>query len=183
VVEQLILIVGAKFKASHGCFNRATERYMQRLLCTIADEKLCHNCDTKPVLGAKTDFIDGVRLLILGNLSKPKGPSLHPAYMARPPFSTAYERQGFAMNWGALGCAPINRLVNSRERAVQKAKCVYVSSGFESLTQRRITFHKRVYGQLPDCRRLGVDLLLPGASSRALQSSLSLFQITKRNKS
>jgi hypothetical protein len=30
---------------------------------------------------------------------------------------------------------------------------------------------------------LKVDLLLPGVSSRALQSSLSLFQVTKRNTS
>jgi hypothetical protein len=93
---------------------------MQRLFCTIADEKLCHNCDTKPVLGAKPDFIDGVRLLILGNLSKPKGPSLHPAYMARPLFSTAYERQGFAMNWGALGCAPINSPLLTRGKELYR---------------------------------------------------------------
>ena len=35
-----------------------------------ADKKLCHNCDTKPVLAVKTDVIDRVSLLILRNLLK-----------------------------------------------------------------------------------------------------------------
>jgi hypothetical protein len=41
---------------------------------------LCHNCDTKPVLAVKIDFIDDVRLLILRNLLKTQmGPKI-PAY-------------------------------------------------------------------------------------------------------
>jgi hypothetical protein len=28
-------------------------------------QKLCHNCDTKPILTVKTDFIDGTTLLTL----------------------------------------------------------------------------------------------------------------------
>jgi hypothetical protein len=51
-------------------------------------------------LAAKTDFIDDSLLLILWNLLKTQeGPKI-PAYMARPPFSTAYKRQGFAMDAG-----------------------------------------------------------------------------------
>ena len=34
----------------------------------IVVKKLCHNCDTKPVFTAKTDFIDDLQLLILWNL-------------------------------------------------------------------------------------------------------------------
>jgi hypothetical protein len=34
--------------------------------------KLCHNCDTKPVSTAKTDFIDRMGLLILRKLLKTK---------------------------------------------------------------------------------------------------------------
>jgi len=48
--------------------------------------KLCHNCDTKPALAAKTDFIDDLLLLILRNLLKTKRYPKIPAYMARPPF-------------------------------------------------------------------------------------------------
>ena len=59
-------------------------------------KKLCHNCDTKPVFTAKTDFIDKISLLILRNLLKTQMRSKIPAYMARPLFSTAYKRQGFA---------------------------------------------------------------------------------------
>jgi hypothetical protein len=49
-------------------------------------QKLCHNCDTKPVFTVKTDFIDDVRLLILHNLLKAKNWPTNPAYVARPPF-------------------------------------------------------------------------------------------------
>jgi len=47
-------------------------------------KKLCHNCDTKPVCATKTDFIDRMDLLILGNLLKAKNCRKIPAYMARP---------------------------------------------------------------------------------------------------
>ena len=50
------------------------------------DEKLCHNCDTKPVFTAKTDFIDKMSLLILRNLLKTQSGSKIPAYMAHPLF-------------------------------------------------------------------------------------------------
>jgi hypothetical protein len=43
-------------------------------------QKLCHNCDTKPVFTAKTDFIDGLRLLILRNLLKTRIGLKIPAY-------------------------------------------------------------------------------------------------------
>jgi hypothetical protein len=43
-------------------------------------QKLCHNCDTKPVFTVKTDFIDDVRLLILHNLLKAKNWPTNPAY-------------------------------------------------------------------------------------------------------
>jgi|GEM_PF-5137417 len=43
-------------------------------------QKLCHNCDTKPAFTAKTDFIDGVRLLILRNLLKARICLKIPAY-------------------------------------------------------------------------------------------------------
>ena len=33
-------------------------------------EKLCHNCDTKPVFAAQTDFVDRSLLLIPRNLLK-----------------------------------------------------------------------------------------------------------------
>jgi len=42
--------------------------------------KLCHNCDTKPVFAAKTDFIDRFHLLIPRNLLKVKSCSKIPAY-------------------------------------------------------------------------------------------------------
>jgi hypothetical protein len=65
-------------------------------------EVLCHNCAAKPVSAVKTDFIDDSLLLILRNLLKAKdGPEI-PAYMARPPFSTADKRQEFGMD---SGCA------------------------------------------------------------------------------
>ena len=41
---------------------------------------VCHNCDTKPVLAAKTDFIDGALLLIPRNLLKTGICSKIPAY-------------------------------------------------------------------------------------------------------
>lgn len=43
-------------------------------------KKLCHNCDAKPVLAAKTDIVDDMRLLILGNLLKTQLASLSPVY-------------------------------------------------------------------------------------------------------
>lgn len=43
-------------------------------------EKLCHNCDTKPVLTAQADFFDDGRLLILCNLLKPQICPKIPAY-------------------------------------------------------------------------------------------------------
>jgi hypothetical protein len=45
---------------------------------------LCDNCDTKPVLAAKTDIFDDVRLLILWNLLNLLGRRKFPAYMAHP---------------------------------------------------------------------------------------------------
>lgn len=44
------------------------------------DEKLCHNCDTKPVFAVKTDFIDKMNLLIPRNLLKTQIGSKIPAY-------------------------------------------------------------------------------------------------------
>jgi hypothetical protein len=43
-------------------------------------QKLCHICDTKPVLAAKTDFFDDVGLLILWNLLKTQVGRKFPAY-------------------------------------------------------------------------------------------------------
>lgn len=43
-------------------------------------QKLCHNCDTKPVLAAQIDFFDELRLLILRNLLKIKMAPKIPAY-------------------------------------------------------------------------------------------------------
>ena len=43
-------------------------------------EKLCNNCDAKPVFTAKTDFIDKTSLLILRNLLKTKNGLKIPAY-------------------------------------------------------------------------------------------------------
>jgi hypothetical protein len=43
----------------------------------ITTRELCRNCDTKPVLAAKTDFIDDSLLLILWNLLKTQeGPKI-----------------------------------------------------------------------------------------------------------
>ena len=44
------------------------------------ERRLCHNCATKPVLAAKTDFFGGVRLLILRNLLKVLERRKFPAY-------------------------------------------------------------------------------------------------------
>ena len=43
-------------------------------------KKLCHNCDGKPVLGGKTDFLDDLRPLILRTLLKTKEGLNFPAY-------------------------------------------------------------------------------------------------------
>lgn len=43
-------------------------------------EKLRHNCDTKRVFTAKTDFIDKLRSLILRSLLNRRGRSKFPAY-------------------------------------------------------------------------------------------------------
>ena len=57
------------------------------------DRRLCHNCDTKPVLAAHIDFFDELRLLILRNLLKTRLCPKIPAYrLARrrkigPPFA------------------------------------------------------------------------------------------------
>src|SRR5712664_2215560 len=57
------------------------------------DEKLCHNCATKPFFTAKTDFIDSMRLLILRNLLKTKSGPKIPAYrLARPFFLEVQSR-------------------------------------------------------------------------------------------
>ena len=56
--------------------------------------KLCHNCDTKPVFTAKTDFFDDVRLLILCNLLKVLECRKFPAYMARPLILKPLQRFG-----------------------------------------------------------------------------------------
>jgi len=50
------------------------------------DEKLCHDCDTKPIFTAKTDFSDKISLLILRNLLKTQMRPKIPAYMAHPLF-------------------------------------------------------------------------------------------------
>jgi hypothetical protein len=42
--------------------------------------ELCHNCDTKPAVTAKIDFIAPSLLLILHNLLKTKAHSEIPAY-------------------------------------------------------------------------------------------------------
>ena len=78
----------------------ADKRAIRRSAREGTRKKLCHNCDAKPVLAGKTDFIDDALLLILWNLLKTQeGPKI-PAYMVRPPFSTAYKRQAFAMDPG-----------------------------------------------------------------------------------
>ena len=46
----------------------------------ITTRELCRNCDTKPVLAAKTDFIDDSLLLILWNLLKTQLGWKIPAY-------------------------------------------------------------------------------------------------------
>ena len=61
-------------------------------------QKLCHNCDTKPVFAAQIDFFDGSRLLILRNLLKIKMAPKIPAYrlirqlfsVLSPAFSSRY---------------------------------------------------------------------------------------------
>jgi hypothetical protein len=42
-------------------------------VCENTCTRLCHNCDTKAALTAKTDFVDTLRLLILRKLLKSKG--------------------------------------------------------------------------------------------------------------
>jgi len=61
-------------------------------------DELCHNCDTKPALAAKTDFIDELRLLILRNLLKIQDGSEDSGLQARPLFSTVYKRKASATN-------------------------------------------------------------------------------------
>jgi hypothetical protein len=44
------------------------------------DRRLCHNCDTKPVLAAPIDLFDELRLLILRNLLETRICPKIPAY-------------------------------------------------------------------------------------------------------
>ncbi len=53
-------------------------------------ERLCHNCDTKPVFAAKTDSIDELALLILPKLLKTKNGLKDPAYRLTRSFSRLY---------------------------------------------------------------------------------------------
>ena len=55
-------------------------------------EELCHKCDTKPVVAAKTDFIDNSLLLILWNLLKTEEGPKTPAYRLARYFSISYRR-------------------------------------------------------------------------------------------
>jgi quinol monooxygenase YgiN len=55
-------------------------------------QKLCHNCDTKPVLAAQIDFFDELRLLILRNLLKTRICPKIPA-RAHPPLSNKFVMQ------------------------------------------------------------------------------------------
>jgi hypothetical protein len=56
----------------------------------------------KPALATKIDYNDTAGLLILRNLLNGLRWPKFPAYMAHPPFSRAYERQGFVTK---LRCA------------------------------------------------------------------------------
>jgi hypothetical protein len=68
-----------------------------------AARDLPNQCLTKfPPSVTFFDVIDVRSVLILGNLLISGIYFQNPAYMARPPFSTAYKRQGFAMD---PGCA------------------------------------------------------------------------------
>ena len=69
--------------------------------------ELCHNCDTKPVSTAKTDFIDRMSLLILRKLLKTKrGPKI-PAYRLIRQFSITYKARRDGRR--AFGLASISR--------------------------------------------------------------------------
>jgi hypothetical protein len=48
----------------------------------MPSRKLCDSCDTKPVFGDKTDFLDTLRLLVLQKLSKTRMRPKIPAYEA-----------------------------------------------------------------------------------------------------
>jgi hypothetical protein len=72
--------------AWHGCpqlgSNTLGEKTRFRYRCESAgtQEKVCHNCDTKPAFTVETDFIDRTTLLILRNLLKTKSDAKISAY-------------------------------------------------------------------------------------------------------
>jgi hypothetical protein len=80
-------VFGVAFDGLHGHQQTLVQHWevqnrSDRANCASSngsDEKLCHNCDTKPVLPDKIDYIDAAGLLILRNLLKtligPKIPS------------------------------------------------------------------------------------------------------------
>ena len=108
-------------------------------------KKLGHNCDAKPVLAAKTDFIDDALLLILWNLLKTQeGPKI-PAYMARPPFSTAYKVEHSLRTLGLPGSVPI-KLLRQREG---KTAAIQRSLGPVELPYVRIA---ELFAQVKLCR-------------------------------
>jgi len=98
----------------------------------LHEKKLCHNCDTKPVLAAKTDFFDRMCLLILRNLLKTKVSLKNPTYrLARYFFAfvflcgkiqliqisrTAGEWVGSARRAGGYGARYVDRTDRMRHR-------------------------------------------------------------------
>jgi hypothetical protein len=68
-------------------------------------------------------------------------------------------------------------------RAAQNPAYRLTRIRFESLTKRHSASPRAFLPSLRIADNSRVDLSLPAASSKGLQSSLSLFQITKRNES
>ncbi len=83
-----------------GMIEKTVPMSEKHAFCTSACEncpqKLCHNCDAKPVLVAKTDFFDDVRLLITRNLlNRRKWPKF-------PCYQNAVYRSGSVGVWFEL---------------------------------------------------------------------------------
>ena len=60
--------------------NYRSSQLSQELFRNMRGQKLCHNCDTRPVFAVKINFIDMMSLLILRNLLKTGMRSKIPAY-------------------------------------------------------------------------------------------------------
>jgi len=95
---------------------------------------LCHNCDSKPVLGDNTDCIDGLRLLILWNLLKAKKWSMVPAYrLAR------YFQQFVSVEDSRWTVAPVEVYLCPASASPTTQRGSFVAGSWQSLPESFVT--------------------------------------------